>query len=518
MSGFDEGVVAEPEPELELKSEPEPEPEPEPETETEPESDEPRDLIPSEWCIADELEQLGLGPTGCGSLRSLEPHVVAERLESFQSLLQSGKGGDGEWVAALSARDFALVDELLAVCANERHSAFLAASRCLAFSGNVYRRMWIHYVVDDQHLEAVCRAAQVGARHCLRALRDIREEKQQPLECANYLGFDRRDIALYNLSADYDVPSPASAKRRSSTHGIVGMEEVDDLQAAILVWLLLLFQFFGERNNFLCAVLRGYAQAVDESDSLGNEPPPPCLAFSTLAYVCESLLRSCAAFSEDAYLQAVRVLAAINRHCCACPSEDGTTLVVKRCGLQVHGVGGTGEDGSAVHTPATTDPSLALSPTSPPPASPAPSHGSISEGLMHILNDCGFPAHASPETLPILQLCIDLVSYVSENNIFYTNDLNVCADIIVRELTNISAPHDSSSSGDGYDEEVRVMYLRLTGAVLSYHVRKQLPADELYRGAELRLLVAGLAESGQSARMWSREEAAEVLELFDALC
>ena len=436
-----------------------------------------------------------------GLLCAQGPEVDLVRLDELQVLLQSGRGKDDDWMAVVSAHDFALLGRLLALCVDDNHTTCAASSRCLAFAGNVYRRMWIHYMVDDAHLEAVCRVSQVAVQHCLRAVRSIREDKLQPGECRNYLGFDERDVAQYNLTIDYRSSLDG---RRLSTHGIAGMEEVGDAQASILVWLLLLFQFYSEKSNYLSAVLRGHAQVVQECESVGIDPPS-CIAFSTFVVVSECLLRSCTDFSEDAYLQAIRVIAAMNRHCVACPSEDGTTLVAKRCS-QVHGGELPIKDAAMISLPngsAGTDPG---------------SPHIISEGLLHLLNDCGYPAHTAPETLPVLQLCADLISHVCEHNIFYTNDLRVCTDIVVRELTNISTPiADTSSIGgsESHNEDVRVLYLRLISAMMSYHVRKQLPAEELYRGEELRSLVAVLATAdAMSPRTWSREEAEEVLQLW----
>ncbi|CAE7601548.1 unnamed protein product, partial [Symbiodinium microadriaticum] len=61
----------------------------------------------------------------------------------------------------------------------------------------------------------------------------------------------------------------------------------------------------------------------------------------------------------------------------------------------------------------------------------------ISEGLMHLLNDVGFPEHDVSETLPCLKLCCDLVMVPDFDGFFYSNDIKILVDVIIRELTNL---------------------------------------------------------------------------------
>ena len=126
----------------------------------------------------------------------------------------------------------------------------------------------------------------------------------------------------------------------------------------------------------------------------------------------------------------------------------------------------------------------------------------VSEGLMHLLNDVGFPEHHMSETLPCLKLCCDLVATPDFDGFFYSNDIkasdSVCCvvvgaacvvmvrpapdpqilvDVILRELTNLplSGTKDAPSSTcdgdivDGLDGPVE----RCLGEVP--------PTDELVR-------------------------------------
>jgi hypothetical protein len=58
----------------------------------------------------------------------------------------------------------------------------------------------------------------------------------------------------------------------------------------------------------------------------------------------------------------------------------------------------------------------------------------ISEGLMHLLNDIGYPEYEAPETLPALQLCIDLISVPDYGGFFYVNDTKVRVGLLACDL------------------------------------------------------------------------------------
>jgi hypothetical protein len=49
----------------------------------------------------------------------------------------------------------------------------------------------------------------------------------------------------------------------------------------------------------------------------------------------------------------------------------------------------------------------------------------VSEGLLHLLNDIGYPNQKLPETLPTLQLCYDLITTPEYEGFFYVNDIKV---------------------------------------------------------------------------------------------
>ena len=66
-------------------------------------------------------------------------------------------------------------------------------------------------------------------------------------------------------------------------------------------------------------------------------------------------------------------------------------------------------------------------------------HVNVSDLLMHLLNDIGYPEHDQPEALPCLQLCYDLVMSAGYEGFFYQNDVRILIDMIIREITNLPA-------------------------------------------------------------------------------
>lgn len=93
----------------------------------------------------------------------------------------------------------------------------------------------------------------------------------------------------------------------------------------------------------------------------------------------------------------------------------------------------------------------------------------VSEGLLHLLNDIGYPNHKLPETLPTLQLCYDLITTPEYEGFFYVNDLKVSVviislilpslqvmiEVIIRELSNL--PWDEESwSLQKYEDDLLI--------------------------------------------------------------
>jgi hypothetical protein len=62
----------------------------------------------------------------------------------------------------------------------------------------------------------------------------------------------------------------------------------------------------------------------------------------------------------------------------------------------------------------------------------------ITEALLHLLNDLGYPRHNSLETGMYIRLFCDLYAINATKGYFYVNDSKVLLDIILREISNIA--------------------------------------------------------------------------------
>jgi hypothetical protein len=50
----------------------------------------------------------------------------------------------------------------------------------------------------------------------------------------------------------------------------------------------------------------------------------------------------------------------------------------------------------------------------------------LAEGLLHIINDIGYPHHEVSEAIPCMVFCTSLITVPDHNGYFYTNDVKVC--------------------------------------------------------------------------------------------
>eukprot|EP01034_Spumella_vulgaris_P030333 gene30333-37530_t len=139
----------------------------------------------------------------------------------------------------------------------------------------------------------------------------------------------------------------------------------------------------------------------------------------------------------------------------------------------------------------------------------------ISQGLLHLLNENGYP-NISEETPAILRLCTDLlyVHSTSEEKKkksssgsrekhdeislnkghFYTNDIKILIDLILREMRNIPYNCEETatySAGQiALHGQVRYMYLELIDAILQESGWSS--AGQCYLWADLKALIEEL--------------------------
>lgn len=360
---------------------------------------------------------------------------------------------------------------------------------------------------------------------------------------SNYIGFDTRDIQEFNLNAeDYDLNTTARDRNDASyislssviTHGIIGMEDVCDAEASVRVWLLLLTQIFAFVPS-LHAVLNVSACSTEEYTALNTADRRECAGMvvddylypamedqlmtlhdylrayflsktasdaatnarvidqflsvngakwgaiavsaatgntNAVVYTCffkkflvrsaDVLLRHAKYFSNDAYPLAIKYIATVNYQLQQLElqtSEHETNCIIEA----LYFLHSHGKEGCTIN---------------------------ISEMLLHVLNENGYPAHDSLETIPCITLCKDIISHqlardketerlaqeeaeaqavavqsksvfrkalaarasarfnaasigTSESSYMYTNDMRIVIDLIERELINL--PSSSSA-------------------------------------------------------------------------
>ena len=138
------------------------------------------------------------------------------------------------------------------------------------------------------------------------------------------------------------------------------------------------------------------------------------------------------------------------------------------------------------------------------------SNNSIGEGLLHHLNDVGYPNHKTPELSVYIKLIIDLCSVQQEQDdtvhngtnsgtsaccYFYLNDLKILIDICIREITNIQ---DS-------DYMIKHKYLTLLGAIISTNEFKGCA----YRSDDLRESLKPIEE--ECPKVMLRQKASQII-------
>ena len=140
------------------------------------------------------------------------------------------------------------------------------------------------------------------------------------------------------------------------------------------------------------------------------------------------------------------------------------------------------------------------------------SAANISQGLMHLLNDIGTPAHDLPEAVPILLFCISLMKLTESEGFFYTNDAQIITDVLIRELFNIPFECDTEAELMLH-EELRVNYMNIAAAINTHDAWRGYKSDEVREALEF-VVSSGDTVSGWDSEMfcWSRDTAQEVLD------
>lgn len=78
------------------------------------------------------------------------------------------------------------------------------------------------------------------------------------------------------------------------------------------------------------------------------------------------------------------------------------------------------------------------------------------KGILHLVNECGYPSTGGWDSVAIIKLCADIIHSGKEQeggeegeerlfHYFYTSDVKMLVEIVVRELRNIPFAEEGSS-------------------------------------------------------------------------
>ena len=380
-------------------------------------------------------------------------HAVDYVLNYILNALQQ-KGTTDEWIEVIRSNDFEFADYLIdLIISNNRDNNIVdTASKCLAFAANIYPTIWVDYILDNEALRRVLLIIDNTMNHIESKIQNV--EKHPKPDAVPYVGFDSRDIKDFNLEG-YDEYSDEFKKinKTTSSHGLAGLEEVSDTQAAILVRLLVLTQIFLKAIPFLEDLIvqhRFLLEDVNTTDISAHtvftvlkldssEEIELHLGIKVVQFLVvflEKVLLFTKDLSEDGFIQCIKVIVCLNKQFPERESLRSTEIAEAVARIQLKG-----EEGVA----------------------------NFSQGLLHALNEVGYPNNNSPETINILKMCLDLTNLNDMQGYFYINDVKILVDIIIRELTNMSTT-EAKKRGEDESlrvEEIRGKYMRLATLLLA---------------------------------------------------
>ena len=393
--------------------------------------------------------------------------IDQEKAQLVKKYLEDGTGSDDEWIQCFRANNYAITEYML-LLVDVVEDAVLV----LAHAGNLYPYLWSDYVTSDRRLWALVANTVTAAQ---KVVSNFKDEKQARISRKNYIGYDERDTDTYganNVEAEEDLDSSALK------------EKEDSEQQTIAANLLMMFHAYTEDIPFLKAALRSPTpQTIFLADlnvkhenllALASSDGKTSTIPKLLKALCVFLLVRNIHYTEEAYLVSIRVMSCINHQFVHDLEQQSTEMASIIAHTEIN-------DAEAV---------------------------GISEGLMHLLNGVGYPSHTEPETLPVVRLCADLIM-ASTDGYFYSNDLTVMADVVVRELQNIP-PVGEDEDESARNEELRVYYIQLAGALLNRQLL------EGHKEVSVRNALALLCEEskGREECAWSSDMAAAVLEAY----
>jgi len=242
------------------------------------------------------------------------------------------KGTTSEWTEVLRSNDFELTEYLieLVISNNIDNNTVESALKCLAFAANIYRTIWIDYTIDNDALRKVLLIVDSSIIYIESKVRGI--EKHPKFDDVPYVGFDSRDIKDFNLQGYDEYTDEFKLKNKvSSSHGLVGLEDVSDAQAVVLIRLLVLSQIFLKPIPLLEDLIAQHRFLLEDTDNTSNDIPENVfevlklesdekrelhLGIKTVQFlmnVVEKLLTFSKDLTEDGFIQSIKAIVCLNK-------------------------------------------------------------------------------------------------------------------------------------------------------------------------------------------------------------
>eukprot|EP01036_Dinobryon_divergens_P030458 gene30458-39703_t len=317
------------------------------------------------------------------------------------------------------SNSFAVVRVLLQACIQETGIEIVLRQkviRLLGLLGSIYSSLWVDFMSSESSAVFVVTSSATNnlimiLEETLHSIQKHRsDDKLKPREV--YMGYDKRDMADYN-SEGYErnhEDDPLSEEERN----LLAEKEALAIDGKTL--LLILQQMYGQRSDAL-------------SDAINNNIEYTSSTIVTkLSNNVETLLHLAKGLEEESFMQIINIVSLINGH--FIPSILDNQTEISRVFACVE----SSEDYGV----------------------------NISQGLLHIINEHGYPSVRQFETLAVVKFCTDLIytdtpsspssSSSSSSDIldvsghFYTNDIKILVEIITRELSNIPFVGRAASS------------------------------------------------------------------------
>lgn len=250
-------------------------------------------------------------------------------------------------------------------------------ARCLAYAGNIFPSLWTEYCASDDSgvgtrvVVGVVKNAAVRLADIVVAFRSL-TERRGSLSHGTYDGFDVRDVKEFGLSGMQDVVDAYHASR--------GAASLDDEQAqtSMLILLLVICKCLENKSAWIGQEVMLYrdrdlaAKCTAELDYREEEAQAMVSSLLGTLRLLYNLLR---VVQEDVYLGCIKAIAFINSQFPAREFDGSCSTEAAELCCRIK------FDEVTSHTEGSAN---------------------LAEGLLHLVNDIGYPSHDVPEAMPVL--------------------------------------------------------------------------------------------------------------------